>query len=262
MNRIRDLIRMDLITMNGGKNNMKSLAIISTLLMLLGGFFVSPLFGAVITPLTVAGFFPLMIFQNEIRYHAEKLPALLPVRRRDLVTSRFLMMTGLYAAVIVICYLVMLISMLTGFYKQAMNGEDLLSMLAQKTQFTEYGLFHLAVCIGAAAGLKIISITLKQYFSDSSILAAAIGVKDQNGKKNKRRAVSSVIIIAVTILIMLVLSGLIPIGPAFSLILEMLKQLAVIADGWIFGIVVLAAAGCSAFYDYVCTVLSYDEKEI
>ena len=131
-----------------------------------------------------------------------------------------------------------------------------------KTQFTEYGLFHLAVCIGAAAGLKIISITLKQYFSDSSILAAALGVKEQNGKKNKRRAVSSVIIIAVTVLIMLVLSGLIPIGPAFSLIFEMLKQLAAIADGWIFGIVVLAAAGCSAFYDYVCTVLSYDEKEI
>ena len=88
--RILDLIHTDFITMSSGKNNMKIPVIIIVLLFGTLGFLFSPLLGLYM-PLGFSGFFVPMLFQNEIKYHSEKMFALLPIHRKDLVRSRFIM---------------------------------------------------------------------------------------------------------------------------------------------------------------------------
>ena len=95
--KILDLIRTDFITMSGGKNNIKTAIILGALLFGGLGFLFSPLMGLYV-PLGFSGFFVPMMFQNEMKYHSEKMFAILPVARKDLVRSRFLMSIVLYLA--------------------------------------------------------------------------------------------------------------------------------------------------------------------
>ena len=97
-NCIRDIIRTDLITMRGGKNNSRTMLIFVMLLFGALGFMFSTLIGLYV-PIMVAGFFVPMLFQNEMKYHCEKMYALLPVPRKALVQSRFLLTVGLFLAV-------------------------------------------------------------------------------------------------------------------------------------------------------------------
>lgn len=64
MRRILDLIRVDLINMNGGKNNIRFILILLVAVCGTFGFVFSPLVG-VYCPLVVGGFFVPMLFQAE-----------------------------------------------------------------------------------------------------------------------------------------------------------------------------------------------------
>ncbi|MBR1832485.1 MAG: hypothetical protein IJ784_08645 [Ruminiclostridium sp.] len=61
---------------------------------------------------------------------------------------------------------------------------------------------------------------------------------------------------------MLFFSGMIPLDAAAAVVLQLIIQLVTAADGLLFCAVMTALAGFSAMYNYVCTVLEYDDKDM
>jgi len=263
--RILDLIRTDFITMNGGKNNMKTAVILGTLLFGGLGFLFSPLMGLYV-PLGFSGFFVPMMFQNEMKYHSEKMFALLPINRKDLVRSRFIMSVALYVACAVVFYLLMLISLkLKPYYM--MYGEDaenmdIIKMLAKVSngQMTELGIFNLLYFGAFSFGSTFISGYLRKYFKD----AQAFDITMSKGLKKATKRDYQYTLIAFVIIVVVILGviDVLPVQSAVVPVMQLLIQLAQIADGFLLGAVLVTMAILSTVYKYICTILEYDEKEL
>ena len=83
------------------------------------------------------------------------------------------------------------------------------------------------------------------------------------GKKIKpKTAIAILVFLFAYIFIMLFFSGMIPLDAATAVVLQLIIQLVTAADGLLFCAVMTALAGFSAMYNYVCTVLEYDDKDM
>ena len=174
--RIVDIIRSDFITMNGGKNNTRVIAVLITLFFGGLGFMFSPLVGLYV-PFLVGCFFVPMLFQNEIKFHSEKLYSLLPIERKDLVRSRFVISVVLYTVFSLIFYFLMLLSLKIKPYYYILGEDaenaDIIMILAQKSgSMTELGIYNLLYFAVFSFGLMILSGSLKKYFKDSRAFEA------------------------------------------------------------------------------------------
>lgn len=264
--KILDLIRTDLITMNGGRNSMRGLAVLMFLFCGGTGFLISPIAGLYV-PFLMGGFFVPMLFNNEIKYHSEKMHALLPVSRRDLVRSRFLLSVGLYVIVCVIFYLLMLLSLKLKLWYLYMGEDaehiDLIKLLAQRSGggFTEIGLFNLLYFAVLSFGLMIMSSSLRRYFRDNRSFEASLTV-GKTRKAPQKVNLTFLPILVPVILLVLISSGVLPIGAAGAVLIQLTVQLAGAADGFLLSAVLITIAVFSAIYKYICTVLEYDEKEL
>ncbi|MDE7098910.1 MAG: ABC-2 transporter permease, partial [Ruminococcus sp.] len=159
MKKLFDLIKADFITMNGGKNNMRTIFIFLFIFCGVFGLFISPLFG-IYCPILMGGLFVPTIFKNERKYHSEKLHCLLPVKKQDVVKARFMMILGLYIIMSFLFYLIMLIALIFKTYYLfwgAMMAEnmEILSLLAERSggTFTVFGLFNLIYIVAFAIGM-------------------------------------------------------------------------------------------------------------
>ncbi|MBR1592609.1 MAG: ABC-2 transporter permease [Ruminococcus sp.] len=263
--KILDLIRTDLITINGGKNNLKIVTILMALLFGGLGFLFSPLMGLYV-PLVISTFFVPMLFQNEMKYHSEKMFAILPIERKDLVRSRFIMSIVLYLVCAAVFYLLMLISLkLKPYYM--MYGEDasnmdIIRLLAQNTDgsMTELGIFNLLYFLAFSFGFMLISGNLRKYFKDSKAFDATLsgGLK----KAKKRDYYYAFIVFAVITVIVLGITDVLPVRNAVVPFLQLFIQLAQIANGFLLGAVFVTVAVFSTIYKYICAMLEYDEKEL
>lgn len=263
MTAIRNLILSDLMIMKGGKkNNMISLYITMLIFMLAGGFCISPL-GGLVTPLMFS-VIPMMIVQNEMKYHCEKLSALLPVRRRDVVNARFLLSLGIYLLASAAVYPVMLLSLKLRFYETITEEKDILFNLVEKLgSFTELGLFNLIFCITFSFGLVIMTKTLKQLFEDNSSAAALFGLQQTPGVKRRNKELIRVVVsILLVLLAFLCITGIIPIGTTAALIIKLLIQLAKTANGVLLSVMLLFWAICKMLLVYISTVVNYEKKEL
>ena len=263
---ILDLIRTDLITMNGGKNSMRSLAVLTILFFGGLGFAFSPLFGLFV-PIMTGGFFVPMMFQNEQKYHSEKMYALLPIGRADLVKSRFILSMGLYVIVCVIFYLLMLLSMKLklNYFLFGDDAEqmDVIGIIVHNSggAMTEQGVFNLLFFSAFSFGLMIMSGNLRSYFKDSERFSAKLSFGNMK-KSEKKEYVYALIVFAVIILFVLIVSGILPLRAAVSVIMQLCIQLAGAANGFLLGAVLVTTAVFSVICKYICTVLEYDEKEL
>lgn len=263
---IIDLIRTDLITINGGKNNMRSLVVLTILIFGGLGFVFSPLCGLYL-PLITGGFFVQMIFQNEQKYHSEKMYALLPIRRADLVKSRYILSIGLYVTSSIIFYFLMLLSIkLKLFY--FLLGDDaedinIIHILARNSNglMTEHGIFTLIYSIAFSFGLITMSGNLRSYFKDSERFFASLSIGKLK-KGEKKECVYALIVFGILILWVLTVSVILPLGTAASVLLQLFIKFAQASNGFLLSAVIVAAAVCSVIYKYVCTLLEYDEKEL
>ena len=61
---------------------------------------------------------------------------------------------------------------------------------------------------------------------------------------------------------MLIVSGILPIGPTAAVIIQLFAQLAGAGNGFLLGAVFITMAVFQAVYKYICTVLEYDEQEL
>lgn len=266
--RIVDIIRSDFITMNGGKNNTRGIAVLITLFFGGLGFMFSPLVGLYV-PFLVGCFFVPMLFQNEIKFHSEKLYSLLPIERKDLVRSRFVISVVLYTVFSLIFYFLMLLSLKIKPYYYILGEDaenaDIIMILAQKSgSMTELGIYNLLYFEVFSFGLMILSGSLKKYFKDSRAFEAIMlgKTKSSDKKENIRILLMLGIIAALIVLVAMIISGYLPIGTAGAILIQLISQLASAANGFLLGAVLLTVAVMTAVYKYICTVLEYDEKEL
>lgn len=266
MQKIWNLIKLDIITMNGGKNNMKMLLVLLFLICGVMGFFLTPIFGLECVLIMGIGFVP-TLFQNEIKYNSKKLHSLLPVSRRDLVNARFLFVILLYTALFLAFYLLMLLAQQLKLGYMIM-GEEIASridMIARYTEqsdgaFTEFGVFNLLYFAGYAFGLLISASSLKSYFKDSESINFSLSF---GKKKNKKQEYTLAIVILVVLgLWVLVLTDILPITTMLYPLMQLFGQLAQAANGFLLGSVMVAIALFMTIYQYICAILEYDEKEL
>ena len=261
MKKIYNIIHTDMITMNGGKNNLRGIVILITLIFGAMGFFVSPIAG-VYCPFEFGCFFVPMLFQNEQKYHSEKMYSLIPIDRKDLVRSRFIFTIGIYTVMSAIFYVLMLISMKLEWYLNLTEGDDVIAMMTAKMGgFSKLGLFNLIYFASFGLGLILSSSALRNYFRDSRTISAAISFEKLK-KPEKKDIFFAVLIFGIIILWGLVVSGVIPMGATIAIILNLFSQLAQTADGFLFGAVFIAMGIFSMIYKYICTLLEYDVKEL
>lgn len=259
--KILNLMHADFITMNGGKESMRTLAVILFIFFGGLGFAASPLAGLYV-PIILGGLFVPMLFHNEMKYKSEKMYSILPIERRDLVRSRFIISVGLYFAVSFVFYLLMLLSMKLGLYLPSDGNEnfDALSMLINLYGggFTKLGMFNLLYFAAFSFGLIIMSGNLRKYFRNSEHFAALGQLK----KAKKEEYFLAALIFSIIILLVLTVSGILPFGTAVSVINQLLSQLANAANGFLLGAVLIAVAVMSMIYKYTCTILEYDKREM
>lgn len=264
MKRILDLVRIDLITMRGGKNNSRMLMIVSAVGILAIGFCFSPLFG-LYGPLVLAGFMVAMIFGNEEKYHATKLHSVLPITRRELVNERFLFVTVAYTALFLFCYLLMGLSQYLHLYLYIVPGDgaeilDIISLLAERSNgtMTPFGVYNVLYFIAYAFGLGVVGSSMRRYFKNAKDVSGEVTYK----KMSKQDYVILLVIAACIILWVLIVEGLLPLGSVFLLLLQLLIQLAQVADGFLLAVMAITLAGCLMYYSYWSCLIEYEEKEL
>ena len=264
--RILDLIRTDLITMNGNNNNMKTMGF--TMILICGGlaFITTPVFG-VFVPLFLSGFFVPMIFQNEIKYHSEKMFSLLPIERKDLVRSRYILCCGVYFIADILFFLLMLIALKLKLSYKIMGEEaaqiDIISMIVKKSNgaFKETGLLSLMYFAVVALGCIWLSSNLRNYFRDNSLFEQTFTLH-KKGKFSLKNNLSYIVIFGIILLYILVITGTIPAGAALSVITGLISELARAAGGIMLMIVMLTMGIVHLIYSYICTVIDYENKEL
>ena len=240
---------------------MKTIFVLMFLFCGVIGFLFSPLIG-LYCPLLMGAFFVSMMFQNELKYHSDKLHSLLPIRRRDLVNARFLFTTVLYTALSLIFYLIMLLALKLKIYYLIMGDDaenvDIISLLVQQSggSFTEFGLFNLLYFAAFSFGLINMSGSLRKHFKDSKTIDLSLK------KATKKDYVYFLLIFVLILLWVLVVSDVLPLGSLAAIIIQLFAQLAGAANGFLLGAVLVTMAVFSAIYKYICTVLEYDEKEL
>lgn len=266
MKKLFNLMKVDLINVNGGKSNMKTIAVLIIVFCGGMGFFISPIAG-VYCPFLMGAFFVPMFFQNELKYHSGKLWGLIPIRRRDLVNARFLLIMGLYTVTSFLFYLLMLLSLVFKPYyllfgKDAENL-DIIVLLAEGSggALTAFGVFNLIYLAGFAFGMTIAAGILRNYFKDPERMEGLLSLGKVH-KARKTEYVLALFVFAVLLLWVLIVSGILPLGSAAAVIIQLFTQLSGAANGFLLGAVLVTMAVFSAIYKYICTLLEYDEKEL
>ena len=258
MKRYLDIIRMDIATMNAGKNTARSSLILLIVVFGAMGLFVSPIAG-IEGAFVIAAFMVPMLFGNETKYHCEKQFCLLPVTRRDLVRARFVFTIGTFTAISTAFYLVMVLSYHLKLYTKLLEAPELVETLADAAGMQGLGLFDLIYMIVFAFGIKCLGSTLRSYFRDPSRFSMdTVTIK----KSQRWEIVLGIVILGVVGVWMLILSGVLPAGHVVSLILSFLMSLAQVMNGRLLGIFLVVWSFFSVIYAYITTVIEYEKKDL
>ena len=251
-----DLIRTDLIMMNGAKNNLRPIIILMLALGILGGIFLDPMATFMFMFIVSAMFVP-MIFEVQSKNNCERLYSLLPVTRKQLVTSRFLFVTAVYLALSIVMFAVLKISFAAGIYQNIGFYDEFFKKLGTGLSYPEICniLFFLVFALGAA----LVGASLKSWFRDSDRVTMLNG---SFRKMRPKEIIITLLFVVSYFVIILFFSGAIPLNAAALVVLQLIIQLVTVADGVMFCVLMTALAGFSVMYSYVCTVLEYDDKDM
>lgn len=264
---MRDIIRVDRITMKGGKgNNMTLILIVCGLLFGGLGFFVSPMMGLVL-PLLFSCFFVPVLFQNELKYHSTRLWSLLPIRRRDLVNARYLLVYGLYLLFCIVYYLLMVLALYLRPWRLIYSGEDVenievITLLAGRMGISPLGMFNLLYFAMTALSIAWLAMSLRSYFRDESVFSNTLQLGRKKHTQSRSEIVLTLIIAVPTLLWLGIITDIIPVGKIIAVFLYLGMQLVKAADGFLIGATFMAMGIFHAIYNYVATVLEYDVREL
>ncbi|SEK89160.1 ABC-2 family transporter protein [Ruminococcus sp. YRD2003] len=243
--RLFSLIRADIIMMNGGKNSLKLIVLIMCLTF--GALTCIAPFMAILVPPLMSFFFVPMLFGNEMKYHSEKMNSVLPVCRKDVVDSRFLLTISLYTGISLLFYVIMVLAVVN------QQHQGIILFLSS---------FNAPYAAAFAAGAVVISGKLRRYFSGGgkmSITSKTGGIRKAGMKEYIRALVISGVLI---FLFLLVFADLLPSVPALGFIVDLVRVLGSAADGIMLMAAVLTLAALTVAYRYVCSVCEYEDKEL
>ena len=258
---IRNIINSDFTNIKNGKNSMISLGIIAAVFFLGTGFLISPL-GGFYCPMLLGIFFVPALFQSELKYHSEKLPLLLPIRRRDLVNARFLLTVSLYCLTCLAVYVLMIISMKIKLFCWISESEeiDALKLLSERLGFSPVLFFNMVYSITFAFGLASTGNQLRTYFKDPERLKNTVDMTSL--KAGKKETLGITLIFLGIVLFILCVTGIIPVATAAAVILQLISNLAHAGKGIFLTVFALCMGAMSISFSYICTRLEYEEKDL
>lgn len=260
MQKYIDLMRIDLLTMNGDKNSMRSMLILLFIGSIAGEIFISPIFGF-IGMLMVGSMIVVTWYQSQSKYHAAKLFGLLPVSRKDIVTARFMLFIGLFIAMSIVMYAFMELSLVLGIHKEITG--DLQAVLEKMGADIGFdSACRLGFFVFFYFGLLTVASSLKGYFTNPTAFETAAGLGTSVSKMNAKGALKFIVVLIVVIAVSLFFSGILYLGTAGAVIMQLFVQLFTAGGGLMFGLVMITLAGFSAYYNYICTVIAYEDAEI
>lgn len=272
MKRIMDIVRTDFITMNGGKNEIRTLAILMSAMIVAGVFFASPLV-SLYFPFLFSVFFVQMIFKNEMKYNCEKMYSILPIERKDLVNARYSYCCILFFGCNFIIYLLMQLSQKVQLFVKFTSGGqeeiDIVKLVAEKTHsgLTEFGFLTLCYTVTFHIGLSIMTFQLKRYFKagakTTSEAMKLTGKTVKLTKEEKRESFRSVTFLLGGLFLFIgILNGWIPVGQTLSIILSLLGKLAQLGNGLLFSAVIFIVSVMQALLNYFKTQIIYEKRDI
>ncbi len=250
-----DLIRTDLIMMNGGKSSLMPLAVMILLFGIAGGLLLDPLI-VVICMFVVSVMAAPMIFQLQSKNNCERLYAVLPIGRKHIVTARFLFMAAVYLALCIIMFAVMKISFAMKIFANFGFYDKMIAALGLGISYEQ--VVGMLFFVAFAAGSAVTGMTLKEWFTntDHELLGGA------HKKMNPKTVIAVLLFIALYIIIMLYFTDVLPMNAAAAVVLQLIMQLVTAAGGVLFSAAMIALGALSGIYSYICTVLEYNEKDI
>jgi hypothetical protein len=104
--------------------------------------------------------------------------------------------------------------------------------------------------------------SLRKYFRDPEKFNFSISMAAHIQKSGKQEFILLGIILGIILLIMLVVTGIIPLGAPVSVIVQLVTKLSQAADGYLLGAVLLTIDGFYCAYQYISTLIEYDQREL
>lgn len=258
LKKMTDLIRTDLITVRCcGKNNTLTLTVIASAIFGILGFICTPLMG-IYVPVLLGLICVSTLYGSEQKYHSEKMFSILPIARKDLVRSRFIMSCGIYIAAAGLFYLLMFLSLKMKVYIK-FGTIDIIGMFIERfDSLSEMGFFNLVYSASFSLGLTAAAYTLHKYFKNSKSLSNQINLK-MIDKGEIKYVIMTIVLITV---IVLAVTDVLPLTAVLAPVIMLIASLARAADGFLLSVVLVTISGFSAVYNYICSLLEYDEKEL
>lgn len=254
MKTIIDLMRVDLIALNGKKTGTFRTMVILFIMCAVISISFMPVFLAVYVFVAAILITP-MIINQEIRSEYGKTFCILPADRNSVVFARFLLTVSLLSAVSIVLYIFMQGFLASGINKQATEEIiEVFDMLGISVSVSE---FH-NVTFSAAfmIGIMIMSKRLRNYFKNGAVS------KKNSLLRNVLKGIFIYIIFMIAGTVLIYASSVPFIQTVFILIYTILSALSGPADGVLLCLIFLAAGYGMAVYQAVCAGLEYDEREL
>lgn len=249
MQMIRNLIRSDLIMMNGRKKELYWFGGILLAVMLLA-LIVSPLLFGFVLPL-FALLLPSHLFK--LTAEAEQMNVVLPTDRKSIVTARFLLIAGAFSAVVVICWLLALLRLLI-----QPDGTELDQALTELISFPgASALYNCMIWLGYLVGMAAMGIILNKSFCKRKSVTARVSWKGILLVIGIFYALDAVIVLLLT------LQQSVPlVNVAFSALFAIAGSLSGILSGISMMFLMITTGVGALLSGYVKTVIQYDKTEL
>lgn len=263
IDKIKTIINADLITMRGSKKSNLLLAAVTGCICIFGAFLVSPLVGSYLPLVTGLLIVPLL-FQNEQRYHCDKLYCLLPVTRKDVVNARYLFTAALNLVTCLSNFAVTLVSYKFKVYLKVIGDDnDILDKLtaALSSSLSKTGVIVVTCFAMNALSFIMCSSILRNYFKNPESIGVNVSLS-----KSKKLKKSDYVGLGFTIVIMIIflsiMTGQISIAPAIAVVAMVIGQLASVGDGFMLCFLLLFISAAETLFQYFCTLIEYTDKEM
>lgn len=268
MNGIASVIRADLLSVGAGKDG-KSHGIMG-MFKVNGKYFITiflflfwtaieflfmPMLGVMLDVLFPT-LFAMTLFSTENKNHSTRMYSVVPISRKQLVTARFLLVSGLTAVVCIVEHIIMVLAVKLELYAVIMNNA---SEFAEKMQiFNDFNFLNPFSCNGFMLGIVMGAGSLRAQFRDSSPMDIF-----SNKKVNKGEMIMGIAVIAIIVGVGgLAVTGVINFEAILAFIAVLFQKLLQPLNGMLFGSIMLIWGIISLIYSYICTLLEYGDKEL
>lgn len=229
--------------------------------VMITGVVFSIIIGAVISPVfcvlgvMIPMVFVNVVFETESKYHSEKLYSILPVKRSDLVKARFVFGFLITFAVSLVICLFMYLEFKLKSYSWFMKVDMLKAMSEMTGGFlSDSGFMNVWIVTFTGMTFAFSGGVLRSNFKKFISGNVTLGYTRSDIKG------LAFIMILLTAFIIINVTGIT--GPLVSIVSELLIKLLSVYDGLFFSVMVLAVSMIFYFYNFACTLLEYDSREL